>query len=218
MFAFLAFLSCAAFATATPGYSSPPAYGYPPAYGGSAPPVYMPGDGYNCSRRWSACDGANYEGGKCCVGMNECVYKNDYFSLCQPVDPLPVGVIAEYKPCGNWTADVCEPLTECAVPAGENFTICVDPVHELQRSRDCSKAGVYRQCDGLKWTGPKECRGKNECTRVNDYFWMCSPSKDAGCSELWAPCGGREIQPTCCVEGTTCTFINEWFSQCLADP
>lgn len=197
--------------------SAAPLYGSPPMYGGyGSPPIYMPRDGYNCSRRWESCGGANYEGGQCCVGMNECVFKNDFFSLCQPIDPLPVGVIAEYGSCGNWTSDVCEPLTKCAKPAGENFTICVDPVHELKRSRDCSKAGVYRQCDGLKWTGPKECRGKNnECTFVNEWFSFCVPRKDANCSAEFEPCGGKEIPPTCCVEGTTCTVINEWYHQCI---
>ncbi|KAL2265895.1 hypothetical protein VTJ83DRAFT_5247 [Remersonia thermophila] len=33
---------------------------------------------------------------------------------------------------------------------------------------------------------------------------------------LWGQCGGRGWNgPTSCVDGATCTFVNEWYSQCL---
>jgi len=36
------------------------------------------------------------------------------------------------------------------------------------------------------------------------------------CSAKWGQCGGQGwTGPTCCVSGTTCTYNNDWYSQCL---
>ncbi|KAI8812223.1 putative endo-1,4-beta-xylanase [Cladochytrium replicatum] len=44
-----------------------------------------------------------------------------------------------------------------------------------------------------------------------------APTNGGGnCSAKWGQCGGNGwTGPTCCVAGTTCTFNNAWYSQCL---
>lgn len=44
-----------------------------------------------------------------------------------------------------------------------------------------------------------------------------SPTPTQGnCSARWAQCGGNGwTGATCCVNGTTCTYLNDWYSQCL---
>jgi hypothetical protein len=36
-----------------------------------------------------------------------------------------------------------------------------------------------------------------------------------GCAAVWKQCGGRDHKgPLCCEAGSTCSFGNEWYSQC----
>lgn len=37
----------------------------------------------------------------------------------------------------------------------------------------------------------------------------------AGCATVWNQCGGKNFKgPSCCEAGSTCSFGNEWYSQC----
>lgn len=42
-----------------------------------------------------------------------------------------------------------------------------------------------------------------------------APPTNTGCSAMWGQCGGEGwTGPTCCASGT-CTYSNDWYSQCL---
>jgi Fungal cellulose binding domain len=207
-------------ATTPPAYA--PTYGGYGGYGGyeGYTPMHMPGDGAGCARRWEGC-GSERNGTTCCVGFNACIPQNEFFNMCVPLDPMPDGYIAEFGHCepDSWP---CEPLTQCKkVPGPGNVSLCLDPVHERKKQRDCSKADRYSQCGGRSWTGPQTCRGQNYCKYVNDWWSMCSPLKnatDAGCAEIYGACGGKEYKgPGCCADGLKCNYVNEWYSQCQSD-
>jgi hypothetical protein len=37
-----------------------------------------------------------------------------------------------------------------------------------------------------------------------------------GTAQRWAQCGGNNwVGPTACVSPWTCTYVNDWYSQCL---
>ncbi|DAZ93291.1 TPA: hypothetical protein N0F65_012457 [Lagenidium giganteum] len=69
---------------------------------------------------------------------------------------------------------------------------------------------MWGQC---KWEGqpPVDCEVGLMCVVQNDYYGQCL-AMEAG---LWEQCGGKDWpQPGQCREGT-CTFVNEYYSQCM---
>ncbi|OUM59501.1 carbohydrate-binding module family 1 protein, partial [Piromyces sp. E2] len=43
-----------------------------------------------------------------------------------------------------------------------------------------------------------------------------NPGNQGNCAAKWAQCGGKDFKgATCCQQGSSCQFVNEYYSQCL---
>ncbi|CAF2616788.1 unnamed protein product [Rotaria sp. Silwood2] len=91
------------------------------------------------------------------------------------------------------------------------------------------KTTQWGQCDGIGYTGSKDCCAPCVCQYSNPWYSQCltgstqstaissssSSSVNQGCSALWEQCGGIGwTGPTCCYQ-STCVVSNPYYSQCL---
>ncbi|KAJ3123334.1 hypothetical protein HK098_002025 [Nowakowskiella sp. JEL0407] len=81
------------------------------------------------------------------------------------------------------------------------------------------------QCGGKFYSGSTCCGSGAVCTFKSDYYSQCtaapspspspSPSPLVNCQPVNAQCGGQFFTGVnCCVSGSTCTFVSQWYSQC----
>jgi len=117
-------------------------------------------------------------------------------------------------------------------------------VGKLELQSDCLLA--YAQCggevDGKPWPGATCCIEGFVCVFQNQWYSQCVPSTGSqptttpkpsappqttlhstDCLPAHAQCGGELdgtpwAGPTCCVEGFTCFYQSQWYSQCVPLP
>lgn len=90
------------------------------------------------------------------------------------------------------------------------------------------------QCGGQGYTGPTCCKDGWSCIYINQWWSQCDDpayftptpvptrmptfpdgSVPANCKPKIGQCGGQGYTgPTCCKDGWSCVYINEWWSQC----
>lgn len=87
-------------------------------------------------------------------------------------------------------------------------------------------ATAYAQCGGKGWTGKTCCIPGFKCTpdaKNPEYYSGCDPvpictnARYGQCGGIdsdgkpWTKAGGHD---TCCPDGFTCTYQNQYYSQC----
>ena len=98
-------------------------------------------------------------------------------------------------------------------------------------SETCSPE--YGPCGGRNWKGTTDCCGGVSRVYQNEWYSHCisdegatttdaetgttdAETGSASCVAQWRKCGGKGYEgPTACCDGLTCSYQNEWHSQCL---
>ena len=87
----------------------------------------------------------------------------------------------------------------------------------------------YDQCGGKDFPGDTCCPDYDECIYKNPYYSQCIP-KDICLTPDYGQCNGTVHTPgepdhpvdpkhhQCCPASFTCTYQNEWYSQCKPTP
>ncbi|CAF3742553.1 unnamed protein product [Rotaria sp. Silwood1] len=72
------------------------------------------------------------------------------------------------------------------LPIGSGWTLIYNGTSGLDVDPgDCSD--LYGQCDGINWTGPKQCCGESKCIFQNNYYSQCLPSSGGSGSSSNTP-------------------------------
>jgi hypothetical protein len=162
-----------------------------------------------CAGLYEQCGGQDWTGTTCCADTGAfCSARSKWYSNCQPaggtpyptfypsVGPTQAGCVADWSQCGGqgYTGPTC-----CAVTT----SVC------SARSIWYSNCIPYGSATYPPFTTPAPTDAPTE-----------APTNGPDCAADWGQCGGQDwTGATCCQTSSfTCTYGNQWYSDCQPSP
>lgn len=172
------------------------------------PPIY----GMECSPRFAACGGVNWDGPTCCFEGDVCQFQSVYFSQCVPsqdsTPPVYGGCAARADQCGGagWTGATC-----CL---GDDVCIAQSTLYS-----ECGPASPPVSSPPVELSPPSssppaELPPAGSPPPLSPYVPGIK-TFDPACAMRWGACGGQNFEgKPCCNGDNVCVFSSYYFSMC----
>ncbi|POY75491.1 putative Cellulose 1,4-beta-cellobiosidase (non-reducing end) [Rhodotorula taiwanensis] len=184
---------------------------------------------------YAQCGGNGFSGDTCCVTGYTCTFANNYYSQCLPSAASPTststsssapsptpsgctGAQTAYGQCGGsgYTGASCCPSGYFCSYSNPYYSQCVPTTSPSASSTSSSTTSSSSSSGSSSSATSRSTSSSSSSSTSTTTSATPSPTSCSGIQLGYGQCGGIGWSgPMCCVSGWTCTYSNDFYSQCL---